>query len=453
MLYIYYMKIKYPLFLFAFLCMFSFPGAWAQVTVVKQDGQKIYLDTSDFNRNVSVGDTFKIILSKEKLTNPKTGKELGQINHYSAEGKIIEVQPLYVVGQMPDKTKFSVGQEAVIEAPVTITAAVPAPSAQPASNANTPAVAANSNRKMKTYPVLEREIISAVQTDLSAQPGEEIAALDTKGNLILYTPDTNSLQELASYKLNTGLTPITLSALDLMETGYAQLFAAVYKESEQRIVTLVFDVQDHAFKLVTTLPYFVKELGCGDEKEIYAQRPFISGTKPGDAHELEYENGRFKMDKDTLFTRNNWLTGINEYKIQNKDTDNLVYTASNGRLRLRLQNGKYVESAALFATAPNRVKYKQQLVSFYPSLQVYGPEGRSTLAAVENKTSLGLLSEQFGQYKGSKLHFLSYENGSLKVTETLDLDGFLYDTNCTARGILAPQVLSSKETVLTEIYR
>ena len=54
---------------------------------------------------------------------------------------------------------------------------------------------------------------------------------------------------------------------------------------------------------------------------------------------------------------------------------------------------------------------------------------------------------------GGKIHFLKYENGSLRVEESLDLDGFAYDTSCTSRGILIPQVLPSGQTVLTEIYR
>ena len=75
------------------------------------------------------------------------------------------------------------------------------------------------------------------------------------------------------------------------------------------------------------------------------------------------------------------------------------------------------------------------------------------MAAVENTAKFGILSESFGSYKSSKLHFLTYENGVLDVRETIDLNGFLYDTNCTSTGILAPQVVSGGQTVLTEIYR
>ena len=451
MLYHYYMKINLKLFVIGLLAFSFFPGAHAQVVVVKQDGKNIYLDTSDYNRTVSVGDSFKIILSQEKLTNPKTGKDLGLVNHYSSVGKITEVQDLYAIGQLPDNTKITIGKEAVIEGNTTVRA-VPSVSTDSTELQTTEQVPA-SNRKAVTYTAVDREIISAVQADLTARPGEEIAALDTKGNLVLYTVEGNSLTELSQYKLPVGHKPITLSALDKMGTGHAQVFAVVYKEKDERIFTFVFDVQDTQFKQVDSVPYFVKEIGCGSEKELYAQKPFVSGNRPGNARELEYASGRFKLDGHGFTTHGNWLTGVNEYQIQDKNTDNLVYTAYNGRVRVKLKNGKFTESPALFATAPNRVKYKQQIVSFYPSLQVYGSEGHAMLAGIENTTKFGLLSEQFGQYNGGKVHFLTYNNGILSLQETLPLDGFAYDTNCTEHGILVPQVLSGGQTVLTEIYR
>ncbi len=443
------MKINFKLALSALCILLLVTCVTAQVTIVKQEGNKIYLDTSEYNRKVSVGDTFKIILSQEKLTNPKTGKDLGLINHYSEEGKIVEVQPLYAVGQIPVAGQYA-GKEAVLEnhisAPVSLKTTTTA-------DAPVTAVVAQSTRKATSYQVIEREVISAVKADLLPFPEEEIAVLDRKGNLVLYSVSGELLQEQSSYPLPVGYKPLSLSAADVMNTGYAQLFVAVYQEQEQKISTWVFDVQNKEFSRQAVLPYFVKELGCGDDKEIYAQKPFISGAKPGDAHELDYENGRFSLDKDSFSTRGNWLTGINEYEIQNEETENFVYTAYNGVLRLRLNSGKYIDSPDQFATAPNRIKYKQKILPFYPSIQVYGPKGHATLAAIENTSKLGILSEQFGQYNGGKLHFLSYQNGRLAIDETMELSGVAYDTNCTARGILIPQVLSSGQTILTEIYR
>jgi len=445
MLYNYYMKILIKILGIIGLACGLFPYANAQITVVKQDGPLIYLDTSDFNRTVSVGNDFKIILSKEKLTNPKTGKDLGLINHYSPVGKIIEVQPLYAIGKLPDHTTVTLGQEAIIEIATDVNPQASAAQQPPQTNVST--------RKTKTYQVLEREIIGAVQADLTDQPGEEIAALDNKGILIIYAADGNVLQELMQFKFPAGQKPLSLSAKDVMQTGKAQLFIPIYKEQEQKIFTLVFETQPDQLTQIASVPYFVKELGCDVHKEIYAQKPFISDHRPGNAYKLIYRNGQFKTDKTPLKTRKNWLTGLNRYEIQNKDTENFIYTASNGRLRLQLANGKITESPALFATAANRVKYKQEILSFYPSLQVYGPQGQAEIAGIENTAKFGLLSEQFGQYNGGKLHFLTYENGVLAIQETVELSGFAYDTHCTAGGILIPQVVSGGQTILTEIYR
>ncbi len=459
MLYHYYMKIIFRILLAAFFAAGLIPCAWAQVTVVKQDGKKIYLDTSSFNRYVAVGDSFKIITGQENLVNPKTGKELGQIYHYSPEGKIIEVQPLYAVGELSENVSYSIGQEAVIfSAAQPVAAAVPGGAAEvaPVGSAQAAVSAAPAlvpQRKIKTYPVIEREIISAVKADLNAFPGEEIAALDSNGHLLVYTLNNDQLQQISDYKFAANKTPITLSASDLMRSGHAQLFAVVYDAQKQSIVTLVLDGSDKEIKEIDTLPYFVKEWGCDADKKLYAQKPFTSGTKGGDVRNLQYKRGRFSMTDVVFASRGNWLPGMNWYPIQTADKPNALFTQSTGVLRLRLDNGKYAESPSLFATAPNRVKYKQDIIPFYPSVQVYGPAGKAVVAAVQNIAKFGILSESFGSYKSSKIHFLTYENGVLDVRESVDLNGFLYDTSCTADGILAPQVVPGEQTILTEIYR
>lgn len=449
MLYHYYMKINFQRFLAACAAVCVFSCAWAQVSVVKQEGDRIYLDTSELNRNVSVGESFKVILSSEKLVNPKTGRDLGRINRYSQEGKIVETQPLYAVGEMPGAPKFSVGQEAVITF---------APSAAPVS---APAVQTaeafpageKSSRKMNTYPVVEREIVGAVKADFNALPGEEIAAADTKGNLVVYAQDGVELRETAVYKLPSGRKTVSVSAADVTGAGRAQAFVSVYDERKQQVSTLVFDVSDREPVLLGTLPYLVKELGCGSDKKLYAQKAFANGNKASDARELVYKDGRFSAGKKIFSAYGNRLSGVQYYPVQKAGEHNFVYTASNGRLRVRLDDGKYAQSPARFASAPNRVKYKQDILSFYPSVQVYGPAGRATLAGVENTAKLGALSEQFGQYDGGKIHFLTYENGALNIRETVQLNGFVYDTSCTSGGILAPQILPGGRTLLVEIYR
>ena len=442
MVYNYYMKINFKkLSVLCLLAAFSVCAS-AQITVVKQDGDKLYLDTSSVNRNVNKGDSFKLITSKEKLINPKTGKNLGFIYNYSPEGQITEVQPLYAVGELKDAPKDAVGSEAVIEA-----AAVPARDAEPAQTQD-----AQSDKKIFRYDPVEQIIISVTEADINGDGVNELVTLSDKGAVTVWDKTAETLKPLYTYRLSAK-TPVTLSAKDVKETGRAQIFVTAYNPRREAITATVLELKGTSLEETDSLPYFVKELGCGPDKEIWAQKPFVVNGDPGSAWELDFEKGRFKTDGDRLQTQRNWLTGLNVYDVEKDAADNLIYTSPNGRIRMVLQNGKRAESKDLFASTPNRVKYKQDILKFYPSVQVYGPEGKATIAAVENISKLGLLSDTFGSYQSGKIHFLNFEKGRLSVQDTVTLDGYVYDTACTPRGILTAEVLPDGTSVVTEIFR
>lgn len=442
MVYNYYMKINFKkLSVLCLLAAFSVCAS-AQITVVKQDGDKLYLDTSSVNRSVNKGDVFKLITSKEKLINPKTGKNLGFIYNYSPEGQITEVQPLYAVGELKDAPQDAAGSEAVIEA-----SAVPNPPAEPAQTAK-----AQSDKKIFRYNPVKQIIISVTEADVNADGADELVTLSDKGAVTVWDKTAETLKPLYTYQL-TGKTPVTVSAKDVKETGRAQIFVTGYNARREAVTASVLELKGSALEETDSLPYFVKELGCGKDKEIWAQKPFVVNADPGSAWELEFEKGRFKTDSDRLQTQRNWLTGLNVYDVEKDGSDNLIYTSSNGRIRMVLQNGKRAESKDLFASTPNRVKYKQDILKFYPSVQVYGPEGKATIAAVENISKLGLLSDTFGSYQSGKIHFLNFEKGRLSVKDTVELDGYVYDTACTPRGILTAEVLPDGTSVVAEIFR
>lgn len=432
----YYMKINTAFLLSALL--FIPALCPAQLTVVRVDGPKVYIDTSVLNRNVDKGETFKIILSSERLVNPKTGKDLGPVYTYSPEGKIMEVQPMYVVGELPQGVKASVGQEAVLEALVK----TPVPAKKDTVQKTV------SLRKTVTYEPVEQEIISLSTAAVTAPDAENIITLSKQGQLTVWTPADGKLTQNLSYQLPAGKTPLTVSAVRTRHEKTAEIFAVVYDASRGKISTLVLSVQNGKLEQIAALPYFVKELGCGNEKTLWAQKPFVAGARPGDAHPLEYKNGQFALDKTTLRTGRNWLTGINF-----SEENSLVSTAQNGVIRLELANGKKAESKSLFAAAPNRVKYKQEILKFYPSVQVFGPADKPVIAAVENTAKHGLLSDTFGQYQSGKIHFMSFEKGRLNVTDTAELDGFAYDTACSASALWTAGILPDGTSALTEIFK
>lgn len=442
MVYIYYMKNNIICFIAASVLLFFPALAGAQVTVVRVDGQKVYMDTTSLNRNVQKGEIFKVILSSEKLVNPKTGKNLGNVYTYSPEGKIVEVQPMYAVGELPEKASASVGQEAVIEA------AAKAPVYTQDADENA------SSRQKIVYAPVEQEIISLTQADITAPGAQNFITLSADGKVTVWSrAEKDTLAEQLSYTVPSAKRAVTLSAAPVKESGLAQIFVSVYDPSRSSVSALVLENENGTLKETASLPYFVKELGCGKDKKIWAQKPFVSATRPGNAREVAYQNGKYTAQKDMFSTQRNWLTGLNRYDVEGEGADNLVYTSSNGTVRLTLKNGKRAESKDLFATAPNRVKYKQEIVKFYPSVQVFGPAGDATVAAVENTSKLGLLSETFGQYQSGKIHFLTFEKGRLSLKDTVNLDGVVYDTACSDRAVLAAEVLPDGNSSVVEIFK
>lgn len=443
MVYIYYMKNNIICFIAASVLLFFPALAGAQATVVRVDGQKVYLDTTSLNRSVQKGEIFKVILSSEKLVNPKTGKNLGDIYTYSPEGKIVEVQPMYAVGELPEKASASVGQEAVIEA-----AAPSAPVYTRDADENA------SSRQKIVYAPVEQEIISLTQADITAPGAQNFITLSADGKVTVWSrAEKDTLAEQLSYTVPSAKRAVTLSAAPVKEGGLAQIFVSVYDPSRSSVSALVLENENGALQETASLPYFVKELGCGKDKKIWAQKPFVSAARPGNAREVAYQNGKYTVQKDMFSTQRNWLTGLNRYDVENAGADNLIYTSSNGTVRLTLQNGKRAESKDLFAAAPNRVKYKQEIVKFYPSVQVFGHAGDATVAAVENTSKLGLLSETFGQYQSGKIHFLTFEKGRLSLQDTVNLDGVVYDTACSDRAVLAAEVLPDGSSSVVEIFK
>ncbi|MBO5910981.1 MAG: hypothetical protein J6Q05_02145 [Elusimicrobiaceae bacterium] len=428
----------------AILCMlFCFSlTAQAEMSVVRIDGNKIYLDTSEEKAALTKGTTFKVIVSSEKLTNPKTGKELGKIYKYSAIGTITEVQPLYAVGELKNTTGVSVGKTAVLEE---IKAALPV--------AETTQEIPVSTRAKTIYQPIEQTVISLTEADITAAGSKNIITLNEKNEITVFSRATkNTLKEEMRFTLPKGKKGITISAFPV-KAGLAQIFVAVYNQERGQISTLVLENNNGQLENIATFPYFIKELGCGSTKKIWGHRPFILGTNPGNAHEIVYEKQKFVASGATFNTRHNFLEGLNYYPVEKAGQNNLITTASDGTLRILLDSGKRAESKDYFGSTPLRLQYKQEFFKFYPSEQDYAEPGQATLAAVENTTKLGLLSETFGSYQNGKIHFLDYNKGRLRVTDTVTLDGVLYDTACTDTAILTAEALPNGTSTVVEILK
>ena len=355
------------------------------------------------------------------------------------------MQPLYAIGTLAEKTKVAVGQEVVLErTPQAATSAVVQQTAQET---------AVTTHALTRYNPVEQEIISLTEGNFAQAP-HAIVTLSSKNKVTVWKRAENkNLEEILSYALPSNKKGITLSAKDVKGTGEDQLFVTVYDQTRQNIFTFVLEVQEGGLVQTETLPYFVKELGCGSQKTLWAQRPFVTDNRPGNAKEVVYKKNAYATGDRSFSTQHNWLTGLNLYPIQNEKYENLIYTASNGKLRMVLENGKRAESVSSFASTPNRISYKQAIIRFYPSLQVFGTPGKAQIAAVENTSKLGLLSDTFGQYQEGKMQWLSYQQGRLQIKETTELNGVLYDTACTDEAILTAEVLTDETSTVVELLK
>ena len=442
MVYHYYMKIKTLLLSF----LFSIPlVAVAQVTVVRVQNHQIYLDTSEAKNAVKKGDTFKIILSSEKLTNPKTGKELGLVYNYSPEGVITEVQPLYAVGKLPSETGVKVGQEAVVQSVSGIVV-------QRAETKTSSDPVAPLHKKI-IYDPVEQEIISLSSAPITGPEADNIVTLSDKGRITVWKRNGETLQEETFYQIPSDKKPLTLSAASLRGNGTAEIFVSTYDERLGRITTQILAYENETWKTLDTLPYFVKETGCGADKTVWLQRPFVVGALPGNGRNMVYREGKFVAAEKSLATQRNWLTGMNLFPSGAQGEQYLIYTASNGRVRLELPSGKTTVFKDFSVGAPNRVKYKQEVVKFYPALQVVQSQGRPQAVIAENIAKYGILSSTFGQYESGKIHFLSFEKGRLNSTDTVELSGFVYDTACSESAVLVAEVLSDGQSSVVEILK
>lgn len=429
MLYSYYMKINIiTAFLLVAAAFLPAQAQNGQAVVVKQNGDKIYLDISSLSAKVKKGDSFKIITASEPLINPKTGKNLGEVYEYSAQGVITEVQPLYVIGEIQNAPKYQIGAAAVLEESVS----------KPAKKTSSKKQEEESSREIITYQPLEQTIISLTEGNITAP--HQIITLNDKGEITVYTPQEDTLNPVLTAALPAGVKPITLSAVDVKHTGKSQIFASFYNPTRQTLLTAVLEEQNGELKTTDTLNFFTKELGCTPDKILWGQVPFVLGDRPGNARKVLFSEGKFSLDKQDENTRRQWLNGIHFYPYD-KDHQGLIYTTTGGTLKVQTGAERWAKSKSLFSSSPNRVKYKQDVVKFYPSLQVYQSNHMPVVVAVENTASIGLLADLFGQYKDGKMHFLNVEKGRLVSADTVELDGYVYDTACTQDHILTAEIL------------
>lgn len=269
MLYSYYMKINIiTAFLLVAVALLPAQAQDGRAVVVKQDGDKIYLDISSLTTKVNKGDSFKIITDTEQLINPATGKDLGNIYKYSPLGVITEVQPLYAVGEIKQSAPYDIGAQAVFEKP-----SQPAPKTNAAISRK-----GKSTRGIITYQPVEQTIIGLTEGTLTAP--NQIITLNDKGQITVYTPQEEALTPVLTASLPAGTEPIAISSVDVKQTGRSQIFAAFYNPSRKSIFTAVLEDENGKLQTTDTLNFLPKSWAARRTKPFGAKSPLYWGTGP-----------------------------------------------------------------------------------------------------------------------------------------------------------------------------
>ena len=412
----------------AFMLIISFAAstvlAGAPALVVKQEGKKVYLDISDFQYPPAAGESFKIATYGDEIINPKTGKSLGRDVKSQVTGRIDTVEKLYAIGTL-ESSENVLGKEADI----TI---YTAPTAFPYQQDQT----FNSQNIMPLWrsAAIEGSYIAVATGDIDGAGSSKLALAFDDNTIKTFALINNELKQTADIKVSPLRKIISLDAADIKGTGRAQIFATVQELSSGKFFTLVFDFADNKLEQsATTIPGFVKGIWQDGQRVLYTQDilPVSSKFALSKPAKLIYKDNAFtRGDKLDVYKLDS-VFGFNTADFKPHGKIHSFYVTNNHRIRVQFEKkSSFIESPQDldFATTPNRVKYKNELVRLYSSLAVFKDREENTfIAAVENKSKLGMLADKFGSYGSARLHFLKWTGNGLIKAGSADIEGVVYD--------------------------
>lgn len=391
--------------------------------VVKQEGLKVYLDTTELTFKVSKGDEFTITRWGEEIKNPKTGKVLGKDIDSRAKGKIESVEKNYAVGLL----------EAPFEAK-NLTAVF--------NKSDTTAItqkdSSNKQSADDLAPIWQSEVIdgqvrASAAGDLDGDGLNDLILAFEDNTIKVYSFKENVLKEEVSVQVNPLRRIISLDAADIKGTGRAQLFVSVLDNNSQRFNTLIFEGSENLLRQNGLISGVVKGIAPFNQKRrLYVQDiTVLSGkTKLSAPYVLVYQDGVFKKGEKAKYTKFDNVYGFNFAPFK-KEKENLIYTAFNSRLRVQYdKKNSFVESPKDidFGSTPTRVKFNREVLRMYSSLGLFGSvEGNILIAGIENQTKYGLLSETFGSYESAILYILKWNKGNFEKYTSAKIPGVVAD--------------------------
>ncbi len=393
-----------------------------EALIVKQDGAKVYLDISEFKEKPKVNDNFTVTFWGGEIKNPKTGKVLGKTVERRLTGTITEVEKLFAVG-----TVNNIGKEDKlegIEADISVSA--------PVTN-----VIAEQKDKDTIKPLwqsapLEGKALAFTAGDIMANGESNLLIAYEGNNIIAYDLKDDKLDKVSEFKLSPMYEIISLDNADLNENGKAEIFISYFDSARNHFNTAVYEAEDNNFVEKAKIRGLVKGIAPFNGKRVlYTQNiNNMSGKfKALNPAVLEYKDGKYQAGKQLKAYKFQSIYGFNVAEFDG-DKQNVIYTQPSGKLRLQFdKKSSYINSPSEFnfASTPNRVKFDNEVLKFYPSLAVYDKDGGVIVAGLQNEAKLGILSSTFGSYQRGKLVLLKWDGSSLESFANTPIGGYTVD--------------------------
>lgn len=407
-------------------------GAKDIALIVKQDGAKVYLDTSSFKVKPQKGDAFRVAEWGEELINPKTGKNLGKILKRQLDGKIIQTEELYAIGQLDsEQNVFSYEAEIFVTAPAPVAPATVQPQAMQGGLAVIQPVMQTKN--------IDGKIKAAAFGDVDGDGSNDAVFAFAEDNSVkVFALQGQELKEVSSFALSPLRKIIALDAADLKQAGRAQIFASVYDSSSEKFYTLVLEAKGQTLEQTDTVRGIVKGISVqGGPRDLYVQ-DFSPATGFSSAAQLVYQGGAFERGATLSAYSFESIFGFNLFDFKEAGRKNIIYTTPAQKLRIQFEKrGSYTESPSGFdfATTPTRLKINGKPQRLYtPVLAFKNAAGQTVVGALEHQTKLGLLSDVFGSYSSAKLYFLNWTGNGLTPKAVAEIPGVACDMAQTSFG-------------------